>query len=108
MISRRGLYLKGRRLEYRASDHLEALGYFVLRSAGSHSPVDLVALSTASLNGSTGAHIRLIQVKANCNPTAVERTELRQLRRRLRGLPITFEFWRYNDRDHAPHIEVLR
>lgn len=36
-------YARGRAFEYRVKEHLEALGYRVIRSAGSHSPVDLVA-----------------------------------------------------------------
>ena len=37
-------YSKGRRLEYAARDRLIALGYYVIRSAGSKGLADLVAL----------------------------------------------------------------
>ena len=37
-------YKNGRALEYRAKKRLEERGWFVVRSAGSHSPVDLVAV----------------------------------------------------------------
>lgn len=37
-------YLRGRRFEWRVRDYLTMLGYFVVRSAGSRGPVDLVAL----------------------------------------------------------------
>jgi Holliday junction resolvase len=37
-------YVNGRGREYRAKAHFEGLGYFVVRSAGSHSPADLVAV----------------------------------------------------------------
>jgi len=36
-------YAKGRALEYECKQVLESLGYVVIRSAGSHSPADLVA-----------------------------------------------------------------
>jgi Holliday junction resolvase len=55
-------YRNGRAAEYRVRDLLRDRGYFVLRSAGSGTPVDLVALK----NGET----RLIQVKRSdsCGP----------------------------------------
>lgn len=39
-----GSYSKGRQLEYDARDRLIALGYYVIRSAGSKGIIDLVAL----------------------------------------------------------------
>lgn len=36
-------YQKGARIEYKARDILESYGFFVVRSAGSHGKVDLVA-----------------------------------------------------------------
>lgn len=51
-------YTKGREVEYLARDLLIAGGYQVLRSAGSHSPIDLVAWQD------TG-HPLIIQVKRN-------------------------------------------
>ena len=48
-------YDTGRRLEYKAKKELEALGYTVVRSAGSKGPFDLVAIGEND--------IRLIQVK---------------------------------------------
>jgi Holliday junction resolvase len=38
-------YERGRNLEYRLKKQLEDEGYTVIRSAGSHSPVDLVAFN---------------------------------------------------------------
>lgn len=38
-------YNRGRAFEYRVKKHLEKKGYFVVRSAGSKSPFDLVAIS---------------------------------------------------------------
>jgi Holliday junction resolvase len=43
VISARTNYTKGREVEYLARDLLVAKGYQVIRSAGSHSPIDLVA-----------------------------------------------------------------
>lgn len=37
-------YAKGRAREYRTKKKLESQGYIVIRSAGSHSPIDLVAI----------------------------------------------------------------
>jgi len=36
-------YIKGRALEYECKRVLEKMGYFCIRSAGSHSPADIVA-----------------------------------------------------------------
>ena len=38
-------YARGRALEYRVRDILLGLDYLVLRSAGSHTPVDLIAIN---------------------------------------------------------------
>jgi Holliday junction resolvase len=51
-------YTKGREVEYLARDLLIARGYQVIRSAGSHSPVDLVAWQDSG-------HPVLVQVKRN-------------------------------------------
>lgn len=51
------LYNAGRKLEYRLKKELEKQGYLVIRSAGSHSPFDLVALNPHTNK------IRFIQVK---------------------------------------------
>jgi len=37
-------YNSGRAFEYRVKKFLESKGYYVLRSAGSHSPIDLLAV----------------------------------------------------------------
>jgi Holliday junction resolvase len=42
---RQGMYRLGRAVEYRVRDHLRRLGYFVLRSPASKSPLDLVAIA---------------------------------------------------------------
>ena len=37
-------YNSGRKFEYRVKKHLEKKGYYVMRSAGSKSPFDLIAI----------------------------------------------------------------
>jgi predicted RNA binding protein YcfA (HicA-like mRNA interferase family) len=49
-------YVKGARVERKALDQLEKDGYRVIRSAGSHSPFDIVAIGMGE--------VRLIQLKA--------------------------------------------
>lgn len=49
-------YAIGRRAEYKAKADLEKIGYFCLRSSGSHSPCDILALK--------GNEVRFIQVKS--------------------------------------------
>lgn len=39
----RGSPSKGRRFEYRVRGHFQCAGFFVLRSAGSRTPIDLIA-----------------------------------------------------------------
>ena len=50
-------YKRGAHYERVAQDELQAAGYFVMRAAGSHGPVDLVALKDGEL-------ARLIQIKS--------------------------------------------
>lgn len=40
------MYRLGRQVEYAVRDHLKANGYFVMRSPGSKSPIDLLAVAT--------------------------------------------------------------
>ena len=75
-------YASGARLERLVKLELEAKGYHVTRSAGSHGAIDLVAINAR--------RIRLIQVKAK---GAVRPSDLRALRR-LKAPPIcTREIW---------------
>ena len=61
-------YRRGVRLEYLARDELQRQGYVVVRSAGSHGPIDLVAL--------TDHEVLIIQVKKFGQPA---RSALRKL-----------------------------
>ena len=42
-------YQKGYRLELRAAKELRAHGYYVIRSAGSHGPADVIALNSSRI-----------------------------------------------------------
>ena len=86
-------YSRGRDTEYLARDLLILHGYQVVRSAGSHTPIDLVAWQD-------GGHPLLIQVKRNTKhqdkTLVVERTyskvitELREMPRPMRS---DIELW---------------
>lgn len=73
-------YSDGRRLEYAARDALEADGYAVIRSAGSKTPVDLVALKLDEL--------LFVQCKASRPIGPGERDQLRALAALVNALPI--------------------
>ncbi len=66
-------YDTGRRLEYKVRDDLRENGYEVIRSAGSKSPVDLVAFKAGQ--------VLLVQVKNKRNPGPAEREALLRLSR---------------------------
>lgn len=82
-------YTRGRDAEYRAARDLERAGYVVIRSAGSHTPVDLVAIGPAG--------VRLIQVKVDSESRTLRPSELEAVREELRSLPrppgVTAELW---------------
>lgn len=61
-------YDSGRRLEYKVRDDLRENGYEVIRSAGSKSPVDLLAFKRRQ--------VLLVQVKNKRNPGPSEREAL--------------------------------
>jgi len=54
-------YERGRNFEYRVKRFFEKLGYFVVRSAGSHSPCDLVCIKPDL--SSFCSCVRLVQCK---------------------------------------------
>jgi hypothetical protein len=83
-------YRRGRKAEYCAARDLERAGYVVIRSAGSHSPVDLVAVGPAG--------VRLVQVKVDSESRTLRPSELEAVREELRALPVppagvTRELW---------------
>lgn len=73
-------YNDGRRFEYRVRDALREDGYEVLRSAGSKTKIDLVAMKPGQ--------IIFVQCKVNglCSPA--ERSKLRDLAGMVGALPI--------------------
>jgi len=74
-------YLSGARFERRVKKYYEDLGYFVVRSAGSHSPVDLVAIRN------DGRPV-FIQCKTDGKISPKERDELLSVSKKAGALPI--------------------
>lgn len=90
-------YKKGARLERRTKKRLEDDGYLVIRSAGSHGPVDLVCFKGVE-------PVRLVQVKANFSEVAAMK-ELKRIRKLFHEYaPIDVEVWSYYDGCPEPHI----
>ncbi len=86
-----GNYLRGYRVERRAKERLEKLGYLVVRSAGSHSPVDMVGIGVND--------IKLVQCKSMqfgkpYNP----RAELTALSALTAPQNASIELWVYEQR----------
>jgi Holliday junction resolvase len=74
------LYKKGRSFEYYIMNKKKKEGYFCMRSAGSHSPIDIVAIK----NG----RIELIQAKAGCSLHKKERVSLLKLANSINAIPL--------------------
>ena len=66
-------YSRGADFERRVQKYFEKQGYFVIRSAGSHSLIDLVALK--------GGEVQLIQCKTDGVLSVAERQQLQELAR---------------------------
>jgi hypothetical protein len=86
-------YRKGRRLEDRSKAFLQAQGFEVMRSAGSHGAFDLACFSVFETV--------LIQVKAARPPSAAEMERLREFRCRP---DVRREVHVWRDRAHAPEV----
>jgi hypothetical protein len=80
-------YKKGRRFEYKVKALLEKCGFYVMRTAGSHSKFDLIAIRTQrfqfddsnlfmDISNMTGTNVLLIQCKYGQNISKKERKEL--------------------------------
>ena len=90
------LKAKGTRIEREAKAALEAVGYTVVRAAGSHGLFDLVAIHPSG--------VRLIQMKANKPPGPLERESLQA----FKAPPgATVEIWVRRDGDTQPEITVV-
>ena len=74
-------YENGRALEYRVKHQLEADGWFVIRSAGSHSIADLVAFKM-------GKPTLFIQCKTNGRVPQEEKDELVKVSKSVGAIPV--------------------
>jgi Holliday junction resolvase len=74
-------YVSGARFERRVKEYYENMGYFVVRSAGSHSPVDLVAIKK---NGSA----LFIQCKTDGKMSPKEKAELIAVSKKAGAIPL--------------------
>jgi len=91
-------YLRGRSAEYRAIARLRRLNYLCIRSAGSHGPADIIAVSA------DGTRF-VIQVKrGEAKATQQERIALKFLASRFQAKP---QIWRFKPRLREPLIETL-
>lgn len=78
-------YERGRNFEYRVKKRLEEDGWLVLRTAGSHSPIDLFA-------GKLGAEPLAIQCKSGKRKmSAKEKATLYQAAAMFRAFPVIYE-----------------
>jgi Archaeal holliday junction resolvase (hjc) len=92
-------YSIGRAFEYRVKKHYKDLGYFVLRSAGSRGPVDLLAVSKGS--------IHFVQCKIDgVFDHKTDRTELIELASSVGAKPILA--WRKGGRGAEIILEELK
>ncbi len=82
-------YNKGRSFEYLARQELEADGFFVIRSAGSKGPIDLVAIDVNQT--------KLIQIKSTTKKFSNEyfKGDIQKLEDLKRGINYScrIEFW---------------
>lgn len=92
-------YAKGRRLEYRAKKILEAQGYTVFRTAGSHGLFDLIAIKRDWM--------KLVQVKANRALAKIEHKKLQAFDNYPRALLGDKEVWHFEDGKSEPHILLV-
>jgi Holliday junction resolvase len=78
--SRQSAYRVGRAVEYRVRDHLRKLGYFVMRSPASKSPLDLIAVRKGA--------VLFIQSKRSLALPPGEWNEIYELATSVGALPI--------------------
>ena len=90
-------YRAGQRAEHRSRALLEALGYHVVRSAGSKGAVDLVAIS--------GGEVLLIQVKRGSRGFSPAEREALMLLPRPAGCRVVVHRWK--PRARLPMVEEL-
>jgi len=85
-------YKNGAAREYRIMKKLEKEGWFCIRSAGSHSPIDIIAIKRlygfstipkGTIVNNLGTAIRFIQSKKTGYLTPMERAEKEKLEQKL-------------------------
>jgi Holliday junction resolvase len=88
-------YARGRRKEYKMQGFLRKQGYLVVRSAGSKSPFDLIAIPMMK-HSEDYAPVRLVQVKVR-KMTSAEVEETKKLRKKVPSC-CRIEMWVVQDR----------
>lgn len=90
-------YTKGRRAEYKVMRILEVAGYDCIRSSGSHTLWDVVAINKSQ--------VRFIQVKINCKPIPAEKEAME-----LFIVPdnCSKELWVFRDYIKMPDIKIIK
>ena len=73
-------YVRGRRFEYRTKKFFESLGFFVVRTAGSHSPFDLLCFRNEF------GSCRLVLVQCKYGGSRMSKKELDEFDRLCTGL----------------------
>ena len=75
-------YISGRNFEYRVKKYLEQRGYYVIRSAGSKTPFDLIAIPTTD-NLALLPDVLLIQCKHGSKISKAEKIRIEEMQKRL-------------------------
>lgn len=76
-------YRNGRAFEYKVRDVLKDRGYFVVRSAGSKSPADLIAINSKG--------VLLVQCKRSGRLGIAEWNQLYELAESVKAIPLMVE-----------------
>lgn len=87
---------KGTRNEYKSRRILEAAGYYVVRSAGSHGIFDLIGIGTTDLV--------LCQVKTTCWPSLLELEQIREFQAPENARKLVH---RWRDRMSMPDVREI-
>ena len=94
-------YQRGRNREYKVRDELSETYDLVVRTAGSHSPVDVIALSDFFVDPQYGlcAKVKLVQVKTSKGAKSIKK----EMGLSIEGEngSIIIEKWTYPTKDHA-------
>ena len=86
-MSPRTPYQKGRDLEYKARAVMESwFGCYCVRSAGSHSPADLIC--------GNGIHVYLVQVKTESTQGTINWNTLREWSEMFQAIPMLLVYCR--------------